>query len=109
MTDTTTKIPGGLSATGRAAAKAIQKELIASDGETGGCRAFYSPKQWRERGEQYGRNAELIVCHDGGDLALMFSLDHECHETHEKVLQALARVGAWAEACTCWYSAIYKL
>ena len=96
MTGNDIKIPGGLSAMGRAAAGAIKKELIARDGETGGYWAFYSPKQWRERGEQYGRNAELIVCHDG-------------YETHEKVLQALAGVGALAEACTCWYTAIYKL
>jgi hypothetical protein len=75
---------------------------------TGGCRAFYTPEEWKERGEQYGLNAELIVVHDGGDLAPFFNWDYEMRQLSDSMDKALEKAGYYAEQCTCWYAAIYK-
>jgi hypothetical protein len=83
---------------------------------TGGCRVFYSPKEWCERGEQYGKKAVLIVVHDGGEHARAFSFDAcyvngraEEYEPCESMQDALGEEGCFAEQCTCWYTAIYSL
>lgn len=73
----------------------------------GGYRAFYSPESWRKRGEEYGKGAELIVVHDGGDLAPYFNHDYDCYPAVEEMDKALSRLGAYAEQCTSWYTAIY--
>lgn len=73
----------------------------------GGCRAFYSPREWRQRGEEYGTDSLLVVVHDGGDMAYFF--DWMCESVlREKMDAALREVGYYAEQCTCWYSAIYE-
>lgn len=73
----------------------------------GGCRAFYSPKEWKERGEKYGGTSFLIVCHDGGDLAPYFSLDCQRYDEYNKMEKFLNEIGFYQEQCTSWYSAIY--
>ena len=103
--------PPDLSEAGKKAASTILKAAAAylnKRPHTGGCKAFYSPQQWKDRGEDYGLNAELIVVHDGGDLAPFFNLDYEAVEAFEAMVDALNAVGLWAEGCTCWYTAIYK-
>ena len=37
-----------------------------------GIRIFYSNAEWRERGERYGRNADLIVVHPETDIFRAF-------------------------------------
>lgn len=78
---------------------------------TGGCKAFYTPHQWRERGEEYGTESLLIVCHDGGDLAAMLNWDYfhgkEDYERFEELQRRLGLEGMYIEGCTCWYSAVY--
>jgi len=102
--------PEGLSAAGEKAYAAIAEFLKTFDLEyTGGCKAFYSPKEWKERGEDYGLESELIVVHDGGDLASIFNLDYGCYDLNAKMDEALRRHGVWMESCTCWYTAIYEL
>jgi hypothetical protein len=103
------EIPTGLSRLGRQAAQTIVKHArgILSDASGGGCRAFYTPQEWRERGEQYGLSAELIVVHDGGDLNDFFSYDSGYYTLVEGMNEALSAVGVYAESCTCWYTAIY--
>ena len=76
---------------------------------TCGCRAFYSPAEWRERGESYGLNSLLIVVYDGGSLAPYFSLDQDAGSLYEKMSKALEKIGCYTEECTGWYSAIYPL
>lgn len=73
----------------------------------GGCRAFYTPQEWQARGEEYGCDSVLVVVHDGGDLAAAFNPAYEDDKTEEAVCKALKAAGYWAEACTCWYTAIY--
>ncbi len=109
--------PEGLDAEGERAYDAIVGFLVARRMTyTGGCKTFYSPKEWRERGEKYGRESVLIVAHDGGEHASAFSFDAcyvtgraEEYEPCESMQEALGEVGCFAEQCTCWYTAIYSL
>ena len=73
----------------------------------GGCRAFYDTSEWAQRGERYGIESVLIVCHDGGDLAPYFSLDLRQYDHYNKMERALNAIGFYQEQCTTWYSAIY--
>lgn len=103
-------IPRGLSPKGRAAAEKILatvRETLGPNATGGGCRAFYTPKEWRARGELYGTDALLVVVHDGGDLAPFFNLDYGAYKLFDKMWNALEPVGVWAEACTSWYTAVY--
>ena len=106
MTDLT--IPKGLSKAGNTAAKTIASFFNDNDLSTGGCRPFYSPEEWRERGESYGLGSELIVVHDGGNLAPYFNSDYGSHSMIDTMLQLLSEAGVWSESCTCWYTAIYN-
>lgn len=107
--------PDGLDEKGERAYEVVMAFLKARGMTyTGGCKAFYSPKEWRERGEEYGLESCLIVTHDGGDHARAFSFD-ACHvhgrpeeyEPCESMQDALGKVGCFAEQCTVWYTAIY--
>ena len=76
---------------------------------------FVTPELWRVRGEQYGRNAVVIVVHDGGHLAPHFNYAYEDRRAMEAMRKALAACvtpeaprGYWAEQCTSWYTAIYR-
>jgi len=75
----------------------------------GGCKAFYSPSEWVKRGEQFGHNSELIVVHDGGDLAPWFNWAYEQDALVACLVSALAEHGLYYESCECWYSAIYRI
>ena len=101
-------IPEGLSPKGRAAADAILAKMRA-DGRAnaGGCKVFYSPAEWAARGEDYGLESVLIVCHDGGEHAAYFNMDYLEYNLMEQMVQALNAAGVWVEQCTSWYSAVY--
>jgi hypothetical protein len=75
---------------------------------TGGCTPFYSAKQWKDRGEEYGTEAELVIVHDGGDFSEYFSYMSEYPKLQDRMNEALNKLGLYAEPCTCWYTAIYK-
>ena len=75
----------------------------------GGCRAYYTPKEWRERGELYGRESALILCHDGGDLAPFLNLDYGNYKGFDDFYQMMRELGYYTEACTSWYTAVYPL
>jgi hypothetical protein len=74
---------------------------------TGGCKVFYRPDEWKERGEDWGTEADLIVCHDGGAHAPYFNLDYCEYDKHNAMTDELEEYGLWAEQCTSWYTAIY--
>jgi len=110
--ETCNAIPENLSSIGERAHRAIMALLNKQYATyTGGCRSFYSPAEWRERGEQYGTNGELVVVYDGGDLARFFSIDasYPSYEGHTLMSEALAAEGLYFEECTCWYAAIYEI
>ena len=101
-------LPTGLSAKGRAAARIIRALLRERQTTyTGGCRAFYSPAEWQARGEQYGTDALLILCHDGGDLAAYCNPAYEDRDAMRALREALSHIGLFAEQQTGWYTAIY--
>jgi len=113
------EVPTGLSRLGRKAAFVI-RDFCRDHGldDTGGCKVFYTPKQWRERHEEYGCKSELIVVHDGGDHSVAVCMDaayeNFCgllpnpYRLHEELIEKLAEIGVFMEACTRWYSAIYE-
>lgn len=76
---------------------------------TGGCRPFYSPEEWEERAEKYGRDSVLVVAHDGGDVASFFNYDYMDYRAIDAMNEALSAAGYYAEQCTSWYSAIYPI
>lgn len=109
MADGDFDIPSGLSKKGREAAKAFV-QFLKERGRlnSGGCKVFYSPKEWRERGELYGRDSLLIICHDGGDHAAAVNLDYEQYKLNDELIQHFDKHGVWVESCTCWYAAVYS-
>ena len=106
---TTWDIPKkGLTSKGREAAVAILDFLIEKGStEHGGGGRFYTPSEWRDRGEAYGTASLLIVVHDGGDHAPAFNYDYEDYVLMEEMRERLATIGVYSEQCTSWYSAIY--
>ena len=81
------------------------------DGEPygGGCQAFYTPEEWRERGEEYGLDSVLILCHDGGDLSVYCNLYERNEYSYVRLTESLREIGYWFEPCTAWYTAVYPL
>lgn len=75
----------------------------------GGCRAFYTPEEWSERGEDHGTSSILVLAHDGGDLGPFCNYDHESYEAVEGLVAALEPLGVYIECCTSWYSAVYPI
>jgi hypothetical protein len=96
----------------RGLANAIVRWLTARNGQApygGGCRAFYSAKEWRERGEDYGTTGVLVLVHDGGDLAPYCSWDYCQYAAMDDFRSFLEGRGYYVEQCTSWYSAIYPI
>lgn len=109
MSYTDWPVPTGLTKKGREAAKVIA-DFLEEKGRTdhGGGGKFYSPTEWRDRGEAYGLNSMLVITHDGGDHAPAFAWDYEAAALMDELRQRLYKIGVFAEQCTCWYSAIYS-
>ena len=103
-------VPMGLSKHGNKAAQVILDVLRRNNATyTGGCKAFYTPEEWKTRGEKYGLKSELVVVHDGGDLAPHFNFDYEEYNHCEDMNFALEDNGLYHEPCTSWYTAIYNI
>lgn len=103
-------IPSELSAKGREAAAVIVAFLKDRDmGDPCGGGRFYTPEEWDERGEQYGRGSLLVITHDGGGHAPAFNWDYEAYDLIEDLRQALLKIGVYVEQCTSWYSAVYPV
>lgn len=101
-------MPAGLSPIGVEAWRVITAYLSANGLTwTGGCRAFYSPAEWRERGEDYGLRSELIVVYDGGQVREPFDPSGSSWTHEDEMARALREIGVYPERCACWYSAIY--
>jgi uncharacterized protein (TIGR02996 family) len=102
-------IPPDLSSRGKKAARLILDFLLAEKlTGTCGCRAFYSPQEWKDRGEQFGHDSLLILVYDGGDITTCMDPAKEQHDLIDRFDQNLERNGFVIDTCTCWYSAIYN-
>ena len=105
-------MPEGLSAGAEEAWRLVVRTAVERGLEyTGGSRVFYSPQEWRDRGEQYGTNSELVIVYDGSDVGRLFSLDKDMTADYvnlNAMSETLHSVGFFAEECTCWYAALYK-
>ena len=78
MTSADWPIPVDLSDQGRVAAQAVLDFLTEKDiTYHGGGGRFYSPQEWRERGEIYGTGSLLVITHDGGAHSAAFNPDYE--------------------------------
>ena len=98
-------MPVGLSAKGKKAYKAIMNVITETGAlDTGGCKTFYSPAEWKARKEEYCLGAELIVVYDGGAVAPFFNYDYECYPLIDLMDKELGKVGLYSEQGTCWYS-----
>ncbi len=73
----------------------------------GGCRAFYTPEEWSERGEPYGHGGVLVLVHDGGDLWPFCNWD-EGYVLPERFTAFLKGLGYWIEQGTSWHSTVFK-
>lgn len=80
--------------------------VLGKDAYSGGCRTFYTQRQWEARGESYGSGAPIVVVHDGGDAARCFNYDYGDYKAIEKMDTALREIGCYAAPCTNWYTAI---
>ena len=96
-------IPEGLSTLGLLAAEAFRQQAV-QQGLThaGGCKVFYSPEEWRARGEAYGAESELVVVYDGSEARYLA-------EFNDGMARALEKEGLFVECCTHWYAAVYKI
>lgn len=83
----------------------VDRKLVS----TGGCKVFYTAEDWLNRGQVYGREATLIIAHDGGDMARVCNIDYEAYDLVDKFAKFLETHGYYMEQCTSWYSAIYPL
>lgn len=106
-------MPEGLSDLGMKAYNEVMRTLNAFNKTyTGGCKAFYSPQEWKDRGEKYGLKSHLIVVYDGGDLSRFFNSGcamMDGFRSYEFMISELKYSKLYFEECTNWYSAIYEI
>ena len=104
-------VPTGLSRKARKLALALAK-LAKERNWNAGQKVFWSPKQWRDKGEPYGENSSLIILHEGGDHAPFFSMDYSyeagSYDQYEEQLKFLSGYGFWSEGIYRWSTAIYE-
>jgi hypothetical protein len=74
----------------------------------GGCKTFYTPDEWKARGEDYGTESELVVVYDGGDFHSICNTGMGFYTAHESLQEELDKAGYFFEQCTGWYGAVYK-
>ncbi|NLE78110.1 MAG: hypothetical protein GX610_00735 [Rhodococcus sp.] len=102
-------IPTDLSKEGKEAAELL-KQFFTEKGITdhGGGGRFYSPSEWKDRGEQWGTESLLIITHDGGDHASAFAYDYGNYSLIDELQTRLGHINVFAEQCTSWYTALYR-
>lgn len=74
---------------------------------TGGCKAFYSPQEWRDKGWEVNDKVLCVACHDGGDLAPLFNLDYQDYKNYDKMVRILHLRGLYPECINSTSTYIY--
>lgn len=94
-------MPSDLSPEGQKAWRIVMERLVHHGLTfTGGCRTFYSPKEWRERRETYGIESELIVVYDGGEVGFLFEYDRDMACGYRHIEDLIAALGAMGSETT---------
>lgn len=101
-------IPKTLTRAGRKAAEAIRDFCIERGLTHAECRVFYSPEEWRARGERHATSSLLVVVYDGAAVRRALSFDGGDYATVEALRQVLDPLDVFSEECTGWYSGIYN-
>lgn len=101
-------IPTGLSPLGEKVARTVDRFFVDERiTDHGGGGRFYSPQEWEDRGESYGKGSLLVITHDGGDHAAAFSAEYGNFALQEKLRNVLDPLDVFVEQATGWYSCIY--
>ena len=89
------------------AIRAFLREYNEAEPDGGGCKAYYTPEEWAERGEPYGHGGVVVLVHDGGDLAPFCNWDYG-YRLPERFTAFLKHHGYWIEQGTSWHSTVFK-
>ena len=104
-------VPTGLSRKARKLALALAKLAKKRDWNAGQ-KVFWSPQEWKNKGESYGLQSELVILHEGGDHAPFFSLDYSynggSYDQYEEQVKFVGKHGFFCEGLYSWSSAIYE-
>lgn len=107
MTTCQWEIPDGLSQTGQAASITIRDYLAEHDClDDSGAVGFRTPQQWEAKGEEPLPDAELIILHDGGNVAAAFDTARGDRELKNGLRERLSGQGAVLVQCMSWFSTI---
>jgi hypothetical protein len=82
-----------------------QRRLTHSGGHT---KVFYSPDEWKAKGEDE-TGGELFIVHDGGEHARAISWEAEDEKTRERLQSLLRPAGLFMEQLTYVTSGLYKI
>ena len=101
-------MPEGLSEKGQQAYKLLVDLMHKHEMTfTGGCKAFYSPAEWKARDARFCCNSELVVVYDGGHARYFCSLDWHDATLYNEFRLALAAIGCHFEEAEHWYGGVY--
>ncbi len=119
--------PDDLNEDGTKALEVIKKFLTERgvDDEGNDSKVFWSPSEWKAKGEEYGTRSVLVIMYDGSYVRNVFSMDAcyeigcmirqetgksvNAYEPYEALQAALNEAGFFFEECTGWYAAVYKV
>ncbi|MAI05006.1 MAG: hypothetical protein CMA07_04785 [Euryarchaeota archaeon] len=103
-------VPTGLTRKGRLIAYAIRKVAMDNQWSSGGQKVFWSPAEWRDKGERWV-SPILNMLHEGGDHAPSFSLDYASwgagYEPYEKMVKVLQKHDVYYEQYFTWAGGVY--
>ena len=89
------------------------KKRYGEEPDSGGCKTFYSTKEWAARGERWGNGAVLVVVYDGGDFYELLSCNAASYlrpgSFSETMDDLCKKHGCYREHLTSWASALYKI
>ena len=90
-------IPSGLNEKGRLAAMTILKVLVSERFSfTGGCRMFWTPEEWQQRGWELNPECVVLVVVHDGPMRVFFTPESEWTR-HDRMDRALRNHGMFAE------------
>jgi hypothetical protein len=101
-------IPTGICRAARKGAVVIRQFAIQHGLTHTGGRVFYSPQEWRERGERHATHSLLVIVYDGAAIRQALSFDGLDYALMEKLRTTLDALDLFTEECTCWYCGLHN-